>query len=74
MARLIILGATGSLGRHVLGQALAAGHQLIVLARTPAKLTPEAGPLVTVHTGDLNALAPTGRGRKSQWAAKVSHA
>jgi hypothetical protein len=58
MARLIIFGATGSLGRHVLGQALAAGHQVTVLVRTPAKLSPEAGPLVTVHTGDLKALAP----------------
>jgi putative NADH-flavin reductase len=58
MARLIILGATGSLGRHVLGQALTAGHQVTVLVRTPAKLPPEAGPLVSVHTGDLNALAP----------------
>jgi putative NADH-flavin reductase len=58
MARLIIFGATGSLGRHVLRQALAAGHRVTVLARTPARLPPEAGPLVTTHTGDLNALAP----------------
>jgi putative NADH-flavin reductase len=58
MARLIIFGATGSLGRHVLRQALAAGHQVTVLVRTPARLPPEAGPRVTTHTGDLNALAP----------------
>jgi putative NADH-flavin reductase len=58
MARLIIFGATGSLGRHVLRQALAAGHQVTVLVRTPAKLPAEAGPLVSIHTGDLNALAP----------------
>jgi putative NADH-flavin reductase len=58
MARLIIFGATGSLGRHVLGRALTAGHQVTVLVRTPAKLSPEAGSLVTVHTGDLKALAP----------------
>jgi hypothetical protein len=58
MARLIVFGATGSLGRHVLGQALTAGHQVTVLVRTPTKLPPEAGPLVSIHTGDLNALAP----------------
>ncbi len=58
MARLIVLGATGSLGRHVLRQALTAGHQVTVLVRTPAKLPLEAGPLVSIHTGDLNALAP----------------
>ena len=58
MARLIILGATGSLGRHVLDQALAAGHQVTVLVRTPAKLPPEAGRSASTHTGDLNSLAP----------------
>ena len=58
MARLIVLGATGSLGRHVLRQALAAGHQVTVLVRTPAKLPLEVAPLVSIHIGDLNALAP----------------
>jgi putative NADH-flavin reductase len=58
MARLIILGATGSLGRHVLSQALDAGHQVTVLVRTPAKLPLEAGRHVSIHTGDLSALAP----------------
>ena len=58
MARLIILGATGSLGGHVLRQALTADHQVTALVRTPSKLPLEAGPLVSIHTGDLNALAP----------------
>lgn len=58
MARLVILGASGSLGRHVLRQALAAGHQVTVLVRTPAKLPSETGPLVTTYTGDLNEIAP----------------
>jgi putative NADH-flavin reductase len=58
MARLIIFGATGSLGRHVLSQALDAGHQVTVLVRTPAKLPLESGPHVSIHTGDLSALAP----------------
>jgi putative NADH-flavin reductase len=58
MARLIILGATGPLGRHVLRQALTAGHRVTVLVRTPARLPPEAAPPVSIHTGDLNTLAP----------------
>jgi uncharacterized protein YbjT (DUF2867 family) len=41
MSRLLILGATGSLGRHVLRQALAAGHEVTVFVRTPSKLPPE---------------------------------
>lgn len=56
--RLIILGATGSLGRHVLRQSLAAGHEVTVFVRTPSKLPPETRERVTVHTGDLNALVP----------------
>ena len=58
MSRLIILGATGSLGRHVLRQALAAGHQVTVFVRTPSKLPPEAQARVSVHTGDLAVSAP----------------
>jgi uncharacterized protein len=58
MSRLMILGATGSLGRHVLRQALAAGHEVTVLVRTPSKLPPEARGRVSVHTGDLSALVP----------------
>jgi putative NADH-flavin reductase len=42
----------------VLDQALAAGHQVTVLVRTPAKLPPETGRSASTHTGDLNALAP----------------
>ena len=41
MSRVIILGATGALGRHVLRQALAAGHDVTVFVRTPSKLPPE---------------------------------
>ena len=41
MSRLLILGATGSLGRHVLSQAVAANHAVTVSVRTPSKLPPE---------------------------------
>jgi uncharacterized protein len=58
MSRLLILGATGSLGRQVVGQAIAARHQVTVFVRTPSKLPPEVGERVSVHTGDLSALVP----------------
>jgi hypothetical protein len=58
MSRLLILGATGSLGRHVLRQALAAGYVVTVFARTPSKLPPEVRERVSVHTGDLSAPVP----------------
>lgn len=58
MSRLIIVGATGSLGSQVLRQALVAGHQVTALVRTPAKLPPEVLAHVSVHRGDLGSLAP----------------
>jgi putative NADH-flavin reductase len=58
MARVIILGATGALGRHVLRQALAAGHDVTVFVRTPSKLPPEASGRVSVDTGDLGTHVP----------------
>lgn len=58
MSSLIIFGATGSLGRHVLGQALAAGHQVTVFVRNPSKLPPEVHTEISVYTGDLGTIAP----------------
>ena len=58
MSRIVILGATGSLGRQVVGQALAARHEVTVFVRTPSKLPPEVRERVSVHTGDLSALVP----------------
>ncbi len=54
----MILGATGSLGRHVLRQAVAADHAVTVSVRTPSKLPPEVRERVSVHTGDLSAVVP----------------
>jgi putative NADH-flavin reductase len=54
----ILLGATGSLGRHVLRQALAAGHEVTALVRTPSRLQPEAQDRVRIHVGDLAAGLP----------------
>lgn len=53
MARIIIFGATGSLGSHVLRQALANGHQVSVFVRTPSRLPPEIHTEISVHVGDL---------------------
>jgi len=53
MSRVMVLGATGSLGREVVRQALAAGHEVSVFVRTPSKLPPQIVRHVLVHTGDL---------------------
>ena len=58
MSRLIIFGATGSLGSHVLRLALAAGREVTVFVRTPSRVPLEAQPQVSVHEGDLSTLAP----------------
>jgi len=55
MSRVVIFGATGSLGRHVLRQAVAANHDVSVVVRTPSKLPADIRPRVTVHQCDLNA-------------------
>ena len=58
MSRLLILGATGSLGRYVLSQAISAGHEVTVLVRTPSKLPPEVSGRISLHTGDLSSHVP----------------
>lgn len=42
MAKVLVLGATGNLGRHVSRQAIAAGHAVSVLVHKPSKLPAEA--------------------------------
>jgi uncharacterized protein len=56
MSRIMILGATGSLGTHVTEQAVAANHEVSVLVRTPAKLPANLRDHVTVHQADIAAL------------------
>ena len=50
--RLTILGASGRVGQEVLKQAIAAGHDVVVLVRDPSRLDVETG--VTVITGTVN--------------------
>jgi len=63
VSRLIIFGATGSLGSHVLRKALAAGQQVTVFVRTPSRLPPELRTQVSVHQGDLSTLPPADIGQ-----------
>ncbi|MFI5890293.1 NAD(P)H-binding protein [Actinoplanes sp. NPDC051513] len=37
--RLIIVAATGGIGRHLLRQAIEAGHDVTAIARSPEKIT-----------------------------------
>jgi putative NADH-flavin reductase len=51
--RLIVLGATGSLGTHVVRQALEAGHDVSVVVRDPSGLPADLVSQLSVHTADL---------------------
>jgi putative NADH-flavin reductase len=53
--KLTILAATGGIGRHVLDQAVAAGHEVTAVVRNPARL---AGAAVRVVTADLAVAEP----------------
>ena len=50
--KLIIFGATGTLGRHLVEQALSEGHQVTAFARTPGTLSFEH-PNLTRLAGDV---------------------
>ncbi len=50
--KLLILGATGLTGQHVVSQALDAGHDVTAYVRTPSKLT--VRPRLTIVPGDLH--------------------
>ena len=58
MSRLLVLGATGSLGGHVLRLGVEAGHAVTAFVRTPAKVPSELRTRVSVHPGDLNEGVP----------------
>ena len=50
--KILVVGATGGTGKHLVGQALDAGHDVTVFARDPAKAGPEHRRLRTI-VGDL---------------------
>jgi putative NADH-flavin reductase len=49
--RIAVLGASGRTGRHLVSQALAAGHEVRILVRKPEAIR-ESHPRLTVLTGD----------------------
>ena len=53
MSKILILGATGSLGSHVTQQAVLGNHEVSTLVRTPSKLPGEVREKVAVHQADL---------------------
>lgn len=59
MSKITLLGATGSLGRHLLQQAVEAGHEVTVLVRTPAKLPADLRSRIKVVQADLASIALT---------------
>ena len=50
--RVLVLGATGATGRHLVEQALAQDHHVTALARSPSKLETHS-PSLTVVQGDV---------------------
>ena len=57
MSRVVILGATGSLGSHVVQQAISSKHDVAVVVRTPSKLTAAVRDKVSVHQCDLSSVS-----------------
>jgi putative NADH-flavin reductase len=49
--KVALIGPTGFVGKAVLQELLARGHEVVALARDPAKLAPQAG--LTVVTADV---------------------
>ena len=83
-ARVLILGAAGSLGRHVLRQALAAGHEVSILVRDPSRyeVVGPAGPTTSrrmdkfmapmlAHTGMLGSIGKSERGPAAMEAIRT---
>lgn len=49
--KIAVFGASGRTGKHVVEQALAAGHHVVALARTPSKI--QSHPQLTLVQGDV---------------------
>lgn len=62
-----IFGATGGTGRHVVSQALVAGHTVTAFTRSPQKLDPSADRLKTVQAdiGDAHKVADAVQGAQA---------
>lgn len=65
MARVLILGATGGTGRHLILQAIAAGHDVTALVRDPRRL-PAGIERARVVTGDATDAAAVREAMRGQ--------
>ena len=69
--RILVLGATGGTGRHVVEQAAGMGLEVTALVRTPKKL-PATGRSLRVVIGDIRTDSPTVRGALAAQDAVIS--
>lgn len=60
MSKIIVLGAAGSLGKHVVRQAAAAGHEVTAIVRTPEIIRTDNSGTVPLHAMDLAAVPLSG--------------
>ncbi len=63
--RLLVIGGTRFVGRHLVDAALAAGHDVTLVHRSPTTLFPSARHVLADREGDLSALAD------GEWHATV---
>lgn len=57
MTKIIVLGASGALGKHVALQSIDAGHELSAVVRSPSKLPASWRDRVKVHKADIATLS-----------------
>jgi uncharacterized protein len=57
MSRIIILGAAGSFGKHVVEEAVNANREVSVIVRTSSKLPAHLRDRLTIHQADITALS-----------------
>lgn len=63
MARIAIFGATGTIGRRILREAVARGHTVTAVVRDPARLEPDGCTVVTGDVLDPDAVAQAATGQ-----------
>ncbi|SNQ51024.1 conserved exported hypothetical protein [Frankia canadensis] len=73
--KLTIVAATGGIGRLLLGQALAAGHEVTAVARRPEAVTPSPGQVVAADlaSDDPEVLIPAVAGADAVLSALGGH-